>query len=217
MRTRLTLTLIGLITLSLISCESNNLQKREQALKEKELELHQKELELQNKHSQVSNADTMSTMYKALVSKKRFLYVVIKTVEPKIISEFVEDKTTTTDNSESSSNPYTDGILPREVKPTFIPSPHYVVYSKPQYFTYTSDVIEVNNYTEDSKFIEQDKFEKKVQEAVNDANRRIEFEQRSAGKQVDGADAKIISRSCFVFDTYGEASRQRAQSKNVSE
>jgi hypothetical protein len=213
MKTQLSFITVSVIALSLISCGSNDLQKREEALQEKELELRRKETELENKQSEIPASD-MNTMYQEPISTKKFLYVVIRTLEPKIISEFVQDEQPP--KRQSNPNPYTDGILPREIEPEFIQTPRYVVRSKPEYFTYTSDIIEVENFTEDSKYIEQDRFEKKVQKAVNDANRRIQFEQQSSGKQVD-AEAKIISRKSFVFDTYSEASSNRAAERNVDQ
>lgn len=214
MKTRLPFITIGVIALSLISCGSNDLQKREEALQERELELRRKEAELENKQSEIPASD-MSTMYQEPISTRKYLYVVIKTVEPKIISEWVKDDQPVERESVPSPS-LTDGIIPAEVKPHFIKPPRYVVYSQPEYFTYTSDIIEVDNFTEESKYIEQDRFEKKVQRSVDDANRRLRVDEQLSGKDVS-TEAKIISRKCFVFDTYSEASTQRATDKNVAE
>ncbi len=225
MKSRSKLVTICLLTTALAACNSDQLDQREAALKEKELELRQREQELENKGSDThqENYSSNGNSYSEPQTTVKYMYVVVSTNEPKIISETVEDLPDvdeTPSNDPPPGESFTDGILPREVKPHFLKPPklpRYVKYAQPQHYTYTSDIVEVKNYTEDARLMEEDKYERKVQPTINEANRRIEFDNRmSSGKSVNAV-AEIISRKSFVFDTYAEASKDRATRKNITQ
>lgn len=200
----------------LTACNSDrSARERELELKEKELAIREKELDKKST-SETDGTDTVPFIQPESVRK--YMYVVIETNEPKIVSKYVQEpaEDRSTDNANESVNSYTEGYLPREVKPSFIPAPKYVRYSQSQYFTYTSDVIEVNHFNEDEKSRVEDNYDRKVQTSIEYVNRMLAMEDHSISGDPTNAVAKILSRKSYVFDSYSEASKHREENNKTS-
>lgn len=185
------------------SCNSSDVEKKESELKQKELELRQRELSIQQ---QEINAEKIKKHEQEAQTRVKYMYVVIKTNEPKIESEKMEPLPDPLIKREPS---LTTGLIPEEVQPQFQRDPVYIKYAVPKYFTYKSEVIEISNYSEDNRYIAVDKYQIQVNVSLAAANRNIQFENSYKPGESITAEAKIISKESYVFETYKEASLHR--------
>lgn len=153
----------------------------------------------------IKYADTTARpTYQNSSSVKKYLIVMIKTDEPRIETQKFETPTTI--------DRETGGVIPPAVHPG---QTTYYKETTSQYFLYTSDVIEIDDYDEDKRYREIDRYEEeKVRPALNEAARRIEYENSIPGGTPSNANAKVISKESKVFDTYREASQYRDKVRN---
>lgn len=132
----------------------------------------------------------------------KYLYVVIETDEPKLVTRTDRIKT------EPIISPSEGGVIPPKIEPG-IDETIFRKEAISQFFTYTSDIITIEEYDEDKRYMEIDNYEKIVSRSVELANQRIAVQNHSLLGDLIDAEAKIISRNSFVFDSYKDASTYR--------
>lgn len=184
------------------ACKDNH--KQELALKEKELALKQQELELQEREARLQKSSSRTTERanetENSVPEQRnipktvtkYMYVFITTDEPELhrIEEI---------ELPSRIPGYYDDRVPK-----------YRVYATSEFYNYTSEIITVSDYNEDKRYMEIEKFEKEVNRRLRDVNANLQTEERlMLADEPSNANATIISRNSFVFDTYREASEHK--------
>lgn len=182
---------LGYLSL-LISCTNNeSLREKELELKEKELEVREKELELakseSNKEKIVSNNSDAEPSYSPSKEiKTKYVYIVCTTDEPilKVVQKPIEDR----------FKEYLKDIQT-------LPSKSVVWETN----SYTSDIIKVQNYNEDEKFIIQDKFKSNILLGASQRDFKVHVE--IANPDLDKLYVtRITGCKSFVFDSYKEAS-----------
>lgn len=195
-----------LIMISISACTNTKSREKELQLQQKELELKERELALKEKEKDPvstsvnyqNNEATPTTNNAQLssnipVEETKYIFVVIRTNEPEI-KEIELPQASSSFNTGYSRAPLTE----------------YEKYTVPKFYTYKSDVIEIPNYNEDKKYREMDKFEKSVRRSLEQVNFNLRLEnERGRGKPAIGAEASIISKKAYVYDSYRAASEQR--------
>lgn len=203
------LTLIFLFILFVFAgCDSVNTTKKEKELEQKELELQQREIALQE---QQSHADEARRYQQDVIKPAyvKYIYVVIKTNEPKIESEKMDLPPDPVMMERAASIGAGDGLMPSTTPPQFLRDPVYVKRAVSQYFTYKSDIVAVPNYSEDNRYIEIDKYQKKIDWNIDIANGKLQIDDQFLQGGRTNAEAKIISKESYIFDSYREASLHR--------
>lgn len=182
----------------LLACNSSDFSKKEAELRQREIELKEREIALRekkNKHSsslsEERNTQTIS-LQDPPVGKTKYLFIVIDTNEPRL-----EQRSTT----DLTPNLFSD-------EPMKASQPEN--YLVPEFYKYKSDVIEVQDYNEDKKYKEIDKFQELVEQRLRGVNQSLDINNNSGiGKPAKGAQASIIFKKAFVFDSYKDASVER--------
>jgi len=197
----------------LTGCNNSEIMQKESELKQKELELKDRETSIKEQEK-IDSEIKIQSHKEALIrhTQSKFIYVVIKTNEPRIESNKIELPPPIQKDPIQSSNLLT-GLVPEPVEPHYVQEPKYLKYAVSQYYYYTSDIVEIPNYSEDSRYMVVDKYQNQVNISLASANIRIQSENSYMPGDHVNADAKIISKESFVFDSYKEASISRDANK----
>lgn len=198
----------SLLTILLVSCVSNNfkLKEKQLELKEKELKIKEKELELKANqkplnHSnstevkKIENEHKSQTSVSNPIGATKFAFVEIITEEPQLthLDAFYNE-----DILSGRKTKITDEI-------------NGVGHNK---MVYVSEIQEINNYAEDSKYKLMDKFRSTISKRLSLVQNDFEFDvsskinsSRSEVERLQSmGNAKIITIKAFTFDSYKDAS-----------
>lgn len=209
--------LVFVLLFAVLACNDKSVKEKELELKERELNLRESELKNKlekeatvnsiehNKPQSQTNENTPENNNITIVEKNattKYILVLVHTKEPKLYHDVL-----------TSHSPL-DASPDKEV--------NYVSFVD---YAYYSDVIEVKNFTESSKYRAMDNFEKGIQNKLFWVNRNFESEVKqkvlsSRSEQdrlLEAGEAKIADRKCFVFNTYSEASQSRNKKNNAAE
>ena len=214
---------IFFLFLMIISCNSGNnseLENRLSQLKTQNKELKQQESNEVIQQSQVrDNIDTQNITkinqypvnpnsfstngYKAISSENydntKFAYVLIKTKEPKLTHYAGVNKTDVFGNYSETTSPI-----------------NFVEWETHNYFT---DIVEIKNFSEDKKYRLMDEAESITRNQTEYKNSNFSTQvlmnvsdQNEIQKLMNNK-VEIISRKCFAFDSYKQASEHRSEHK----
>ncbi|MBN8676445.1 MAG: hypothetical protein J0L56_20120 [Chitinophagales bacterium] len=185
-----------------ISCGNDETRIKEKELELRERELKLKEEELKQKATEaekttpsrnnspapiqetVQNKETQNNT----VGLTKYLYVLIETLEPKVVTK--------PKSVQEQENELKNGVsfpVKKEVK--F------------ESFVHISDIVEVKNFKEDDKFRAIDKFEKTVRQKLSWTDYEVKNQIPPDEYFADIYKSNISDRKCFVFDTYAAASK----------
>jgi hypothetical protein len=190
-------TLIIFYSLLLVSCDSTS----ELKLKEREEALKQKENKLLEKENKINDEKVIQSQNEIQKANTKYAYVVITVNKPDITSKTEDLNKALRENLQKTNREYSgSGVIPAE-----IPDPVYIAthntYSR--YFTYTSDIIEINGDTEDNKYRIMDSYQ-------NGLERTLKTEDDFYSLKVNYKRTSTIEkRECKVFDSYTEASKSK--------
>jgi hypothetical protein len=171
------------------SCKPG-LSEREKELERKERELNEKLDELNRRSipdnpTHVDNTSPYITPTEEPQSLVRYMYVVIDVNIPEVKTYTEQPPQTFTDQA--------IGRIP------LIEEKHILV---DKVRTFASDVIKIENFTEDSKYMAMDMFEEKLL-------REPQF--YNFDPNVGTIKSTVVSREAYVFDSYAEASKSRSR------
>jgi hypothetical protein len=177
--------LIFFSIVSLIACQNGKSQKeRELDLREQELKLKEKELEYRRSIStnSVSNTSTRNIP----LTKTMYMYVVLKVNQPEIAIRMTPGEQTAYEKLNDLP------AMPGKEK-----------YWRDSYYTIQSDVVAINNYTEDKKYIEIDAVKAQIRQQWA----------RSPLVDIDAGSTQreILSAEGRVFSSYAEASISKSK------
>lgn len=191
-------------------CNDNSIRERELTLKERELELREKELE-KTKSGQstnttipvVTDGGKVASKTNAVAEKsKKFIYIVLKTKEPTLLTVQNDQ------NSTQDANGHYVALGDRFSYKTIMETNYY-----------TSEVIELDDYTKDKEYKTMDKFEFQIVEKIEEGDR--EYRSEVDTKVLFNRDSyyeyksQIVARKSYVFDTYEQASISRKKDKQL--
>ena len=191
-----------ILTLSSIACKNTrqkelSLKKKEQALQKQERELKEREARL--KESSAGKDETENDEPEersAPETATKYVYVLITTNEPELhsIKEEAPLKTGPTGYFDDSEGP------------------KYRVYATPVHYNYASEIVTISDYNEDKKYMLMDRYENQVNQRLRDVNSNLKTQERLMMAETPShAEATIISRKSFVFESYREASEHRSK------
>lgn len=205
-----------LFSLFLSNCNNPSLERNQLELKQKELELKERELSLKKQEDSISELNKEKSMKEVnspseVSSNTKYLFIIIKTNEPRIESKEIPPEDIP---QKMEAADITTGLMPTTTTPHFLPEKKYLKYAISQTFNYTSDIVEISQYDEDKEYKEIDKFENEVLIKLSQSNRHLQLENMyKPGDYVD-AEAKIVSKQAYVYDSYKTASIIRDEMKN---
>lgn len=184
-----------------ISC--NSTAQKEKILTQKQIESEKRELEI------LRAEENQTNHIEPFVEPKltKFVYVVIKTYEPRLELKEVKDFTP----EKPKNRDILSSVLPEEINAPV--ATKYVKTSVTEYYYYTSDIIEISDFSEEKLYKSVDLYEKKIEKSVDEANRKIQFQNNYMRGEYLNVEAKIISKENHVFNSYKEASIQREENK----
>lgn len=207
-----------LLSVIFFSCNSGNnteLERRLTQLENENKDLKQQNINeknntddnVKNQYNTIStpktsnNSDEITAAVQSILNTKKYVYVVIKTKEPKL------------DHREGIYIPSRIGEYGSETKSNDL---NIVVWED---FVYTSEVQEIANFDEDKKFKLLDKAEASAQQ--NFINKNISFRSevfmkvhdKTERSQLENNIGEIVDRKAYVFDTYKQASEHRNKNK----
>lgn len=179
--------LLYLMLVFLTACQQGkSVKEKELELRERELKLKEKELDLKQQQSAAPvTAAPVQQQPAPVVNNTKYLYVVIVTNEPTVATRTKKHTNTFTENSLG---------LPEMMEEE--------QYTVPRIRKYTSEIIEVPNYSEDNMYKERDKFESRIRKQLQYSN---------ISSSYGNIEATIMSRRAPVFNTYAEASLSLAK------
>jgi hypothetical protein len=189
------------LSVLLISCGQNDTKQKEKELELREREIKLKEDELKLKENNLErntvpkNTNTQTATenisknedQKNSISSTKYLYVLIQTLEPKIVTK---EKSVQQIDAEIKSGI----ILPAEKAVKFVNMDRL------------SEIVEIKNYKEDDKFKTIDNFEKTVLEIQYWIDKEIQNHFANDQTLASIYKCTIRERKCFVFDSYAAAS-----------
>lgn len=185
--------------------KEEELEQKEYELVQKENELAQRELAVKQKEEELQSGDdlqqestTNSTNtddnfpneiqeYKPILETK-YVFIRIKTNEPEL-------ETIEIPNNHIRGS-FDDMLAP--IEPIKIP--------KARFYTYTSDIYEIANFTEDKKYQAMDQFENSVRRQLRTVDMNFFAKNMGTDPSKYHAEATIVSKEAFVFNSYREAS-----------
>lgn len=177
---------------------NDSLKERELALKERELSIREKELASEKKPIPAST-DNMATptvsnpQTQEVKKNKKYIFVVLKAKQPALHT--VTNKQEYSTDAGGISVPIGDKYS-------------YVTLMETNY--YTSEVIEVGDYSIAKQYKLMDQFEFQIKEKIEEDDRQYYFEVNTkVYSNRDGYHAyasEIVNRKFFVYDTYEKAS-----------
>ena len=192
-----------IMVLILPACNSHNrkekeLEQKENELAQRESALNQKELELKADDNFQNNSNANSTnipdnfpneiQESKPIGETKYVFIRIKTNEPELETLEIPDH--------HVRGSFDDLFTPIE-------SPRF---AEPRFYTYTSDIFEITDFTEDKKYQTIDQFEKSVRYQLSDADRNFFSKNMGADPAKYNAKATILSKEACVFNSYREAS-----------
>lgn len=195
-----------LIFLVTSACKTNSnkekeLEQKENELAQRESELNQKEIEIEARNSVQQSTTTNpinvndnfnnETQESLPIGETKYVYVKIQTNEPELETLEIPDH--------HVRGSFDDLFTPIE-------SPRFAV---PRFYTYTSDIFEITDFTEDKKYQTIDQFEKSVRYQLSIADMNFISKNMGANPSKYHAEATIVSKQAFVFNSYREASENR--------
>lgn len=190
--------------------KEEELEQKEYELVQKENELAQRELAVKQKEEELESADdlqqesiTNSTntdvnfpneiQENKPIIETKYVFIRIKTNEP----ELEEIEIGGSDKNERFTFNGVDfpieHIEPRK-------------FAKSQYYTYTSDIYEIVNFTEDKKYQAIDQYAKSVRRQLSIVDMNFSSKYNGAQPSQYNAEATIVSKEAYVFNSYREAS-----------
>jgi hypothetical protein len=202
MRTLAVLLFVAVVT-TVPACK--NIKDEELTLKERELAIKQQELELKEREARLEEKPEVPTESREQAPPQKaatkYMYVLIKTNEPELHR--------TVEAAPRRPPSEIPGYFDSEVREL----PTYKTYTTNRYYNYTSDIATIDDYNEDKRYMEIEKFNKQITRKINYFNNDLEFNERSGGAEpsVLNERAEILSRKSFVFDSYKEASEHRSK------
>jgi hypothetical protein len=191
-----------ILFVTLVSCGNNDTRLKEKELELRERELELKEKELKQKSTQSGNNTTQPTSNSLVIkentqpkessadnqSKTKYLYVLIETLQPKVVTKAKSVR--------EQENELINGVS--------FPAKKEVKFES---FGLLSEIVEVKNYSEDDKFKAIDKFERTVRQKLSWNDYEVKNQLPTDEYFPDIYKSSISDRKCFVFDTYAAASK----------
>lgn len=177
--------LLLVVLSSLFACQNGKSQKeRELDLRERELKQKEKELEFKKSSStnSISNTSTRNTP----LTKTMYMYVVLKVNQPEIAIRMTPGEQTAYEKLNDLP------AMPGKEK-----------YWRDSYYTIQSDVVAINNYTEDKKYIEIDAVKAQVRQQWA-RSPLVDFDAGTIQREILSAEGR-------VFSTYSEASISKSK------
>lgn len=180
--------------LLLVSCD-NTVEKR---LEEREAALKHKENILLAKENKINDSKVIPQQNQIEKVSPKYVYVVITVNKPDITSKTEDLNKTLRENLQKINRENLgSGIIAAEIPDPF----YFTTYNTyPHYFTYISNIIDVNNATEDNKYRIMDNYQKGLEQALKTEDEIY------TSKINHKRSSTIEKRECKVFDSYAEAS-----------
>lgn len=186
----------------LASCSNDETRLKEKELELRERELKLKEDELKQKATSPENITVPQNNTLPVSSEKvqekenqtnqvgstKYLYVLIETLEPKVVTK--------SKSVQEQENELRSGVS--------FPAKKEVKFER---YVHLSDIIEVRNFKEDDKFRAIDKFEKTVRQKLSWTDYEVKNQIPPNEYFEDIYKSNISDSKCFVFDTYAAASK----------
>jgi hypothetical protein len=174
------------------------LLQKENELAQRELEVKQKEEELQSEDDLQQESTTNSTntdvnfpneiQENKPIIETKYVFIRIKTNEPEL-------ETIEIPNNHIRGS-FDDMLTPIEP----------IKIAKANFYTYTSDIYEIANFTEDKKYQAMDQFENSVRRQLRTVDMNFFAKNMGTDPSKYHAEATIVSKEAFVFNSYREAS-----------